>query len=165
MERWITTALAVAALGCAPSLNIEEDGGRHDAAPPRSDGGFPRSSGAFTHEVEGGVVTTIADATDESAWQHLDLDSGLSTTEGWDLAFSRFRVRINGGVSGGGGVLVAELVGQAFDALTRAPEEGWSAAVPDGESDDDTEPTTRSTMERATGTRTTRRRTRSPRAT
>ena len=140
MERWITTALAVAALGCAPSLNIKEDGGRHDATPPRSDGGFPRSSGAFTHEVEGGVVTTIADATDESAWQHLDLDSGLSTTEGWDLAFSRFRVRINGGVSGGGGVLVAELEGQAFDALTRAPEEGWSAAVPDGESDDDTEP-------------------------
>ncbi len=140
MERWITTALAVLALACAPSLNTEEDAGTGDASTPRSGGGFPRSSGAFTHEVRGGVITTVADATSESAWQHLDLDSGLSTPEGWDLAFLRFRVRTNGGVSGGGGVLVAALEGRAFDTLARAPEEGWTADVPDGVADDDTEP-------------------------
>lgn len=140
MTRWITAALAVAALGCAPSLNTDEDAGTPDAATPRTDASFPTSSGAFTHEVDGRVVTTVADATDEDAWQHLDLDTGLSTEDGWDLAFSRFRVRTNGGVSGGGGVLVAELEGQPFDALTRAPEDGWTADVPDGDGDDDTEP-------------------------
>jgi hypothetical protein len=43
-------------------------------------------------------------------------------------------------VSGSGGVLVAALEGRAFDTVTRAPEEGWSADRPDGSDDTDSEP-------------------------
>lgn len=135
-------ACATLALACAPSLKPDDDdAGLTDASAPPNDGGFPRVSGAFTHEVSSdGVITTVVDASDDSAWQHLDLDTGLSAMNGWDLAFSRFRVRTNGGVSGSGGVLVAALEGRAFESVTRAPEEGWTADRPDGEDDDDSEP-------------------------
>lgn len=141
MQRWITAACAAGALACAPSLApTDEDAGTRDASTQESDASIPRVSGAFTHEVSAeGVVTTVVDAGDESAWQHLDLDTGISTQDGWDLAFSRFRVRTNGGVSGSGGVLVAELDGRSFDSVTRAPEDGWTADRPDGDADDDTE--------------------------
>lgn len=119
--------------GCVPRIGGDaHDAGRRDAEATRFDGGFPSSSGAFVHAIsEDGIVTTV-DATDTDAWQRLDLDTGLTAPadEGWDLAFSRFRVRTNGGVSGRGGVLVARLPGQRFETLTRAPEEGWTADLP-----------------------------------
>lgn len=139
MKKWII-AFATIAVACAPSLKSDEDAGHSDASTPQFDGGFPSSSGNFTHEASDGVITTVVDASHDSAWQHLDLDTGLSTESGWDLAFSRFRVRTNGGVSGSGGVQVAALDGQDFDALERAPETGWTVDVPDGEADDDSEP-------------------------
>lgn len=141
-SKHIATAVALAlAFGCAPAL-APSDAGATDAGSNPNDAGIPPASGAFRHSVEGGVVTTIVDATSMDVWQHLDLDTGLSTDESdaWDLAFSRFRIRTNGGASGPGGVQVAALPGQSFDTLTMAPEEGWTVDIPDGDADDDTEP-------------------------
>ena len=109
---------------------------------PADAGTLPPTSGAFTHETGAdGIITTTVDATDAEAWQRLDLDGGRSVDAGWDLAFRRFFVRTNGGVSGTAGVQVAVAEG-AFEDVTRAPESGWSAARPDGEADDDEEPDT-----------------------
>lgn len=142
--RSLAVALSAALLGvaCADTIGPNDpDAGSADAGPPMI-GELPRTSGRFTHSVTSGVVTTVVDASDEAVWRHLDMDTGRSVqaASGWELAFSRFRVRVNGGVSGAGGVQVAELEGVAFDALTRAPEEGWTVPVADGEVDDDAEP-------------------------
>jgi hypothetical protein len=139
---WLPSLLALLVLGCAEKIGGDEtDAGTPDAG-AWTGGDLPPSSGAFTHSVTDGVVTTVVNAADASAWQHLDLDTGLSVepAEGWELAFSRFRVRINGGVTGTGGVQVAALEGQDFDALTQAPESGWTVPEPDGDADDDDEP-------------------------
>ncbi len=127
--RLVSLALALLG-GCMPTLRPGDD----PAPPPRS--------GAFTHEVAlDGVTTTIVDATSQEQWRHLDLDTGLAVdpAAGWDLAFLRFRVRSNGGESGRGGVFVARMDGD-FDAITRAPDDGWAADAPDSQADDDAEP-------------------------
>lgn len=118
--------------GCAPRLEArDDDAGGRDASVPRSDGGFPATSGRFVHALgEDGVITTVVDASDGDAWPALDLDTGLADTGGWDLAFSRFRVRTNGGIHGEGGVQAVALPGQAFETLTRAPEAGWTTDRP-----------------------------------
>lgn len=134
--------------GCAERLEVVD--APEDRAPSTSSGGreqtdpspdeqptghdqpdeerptFPAFSGSFQHMRRAdGVVTTTVDASDSAAWQHLDLDTGLAATEGWDLGFSRFRVVSNGGVSGDGGVLTTALPGQSFEELRRAPATGW----------------------------------------
>ncbi|MGE0786248.1 MAG: HmuY family protein [Sandaracinaceae bacterium] len=142
MSRRFAILLLTLATGCAQMLHPDDpDAGSFDAG-PWTGGDIPPMSGRFTHSVTDGVVTTVVDATDEAAWQHLDLDTGYSVEvgEGWELAFSRFRIRVNGGVSGAGGVRVVALEGQDFASLTRAPEDGWTQPVPDGDGDEDTEP-------------------------
>ena len=138
------TALFALASGCADELVPGEvpDGGDNNP-PPQNDGGFPSVSGAFTHELgDGSVVTTVVNASDTEVYQHLDLDTALSTTDAarWDLAFSRFHVRMNGGASGSAGVQVAALHEASFESVTKAPEEGWTSPVTDGPDDDDAEP-------------------------
>jgi hypothetical protein len=141
MSKVVMLALSFT-FGCAPALR-PDDAGASDAGWSRADASIPPVSGAFVHSVDDGVVTTVVDATDASVWHALDLETGQEVADGedgWDLAFSRFRVRTNGGVSGDGGVQIAALEGQSFDALVRAPAEGWTVDRPDGELDDDAEP-------------------------
>jgi hypothetical protein len=84
----------------------------------------------------------VVDAIDEATWRYLDLDTRSDDDgfERWDLGFSRFRVRTNGGASGDGGVAIAALAGEDWDALERAPAEGFREDQPDGEVDADSEP-------------------------
>jgi len=125
----VSSALLAA---CSPTL--EPDG---------TDAAVPDGSGAFRHDGSPDTqVTTVVDATDESTIHRLDLDTGLEVgvDEGWELGFSRFRVTINGGLGGPGGVRVAQLEDVAFDDVTRAPADGWTVPGPDGDGDDDDEP-------------------------
>src|SRR5688572_7162393 len=135
-------AVFALAIGCAPTLH-PDDAGTSDAGSPPTDGEIPSVTGAFRHTVEGEVVTTIADASDDAEFRYLDLESAEEVnparSHDWDLAFSRFHVRTNGGVSGTGGVRVAALIGQDFDSLTNAPVDGWSVDREDGEADEDAE--------------------------
>jgi HmuY protein len=84
------------------------------------------------------VTTAQIDATSREAWVYLDLTTGLTVgaDEGWDLGFQRSTVKVNGGVSGAGGVEVAVLTGQyaAFETTTTAPAEGY---VTDADEDGD----------------------------
>ncbi len=115
--------LGLAVAGCAPDL--------------REDYPFDgqASSGPLVTVTarEDGSHHALIDATHKSAFVYFDLDEGreLKTdealeTNGWDLAFQRYTVTMNGG--GGnptGQVRVAVLEGQGWDALTTAPTEGY----------------------------------------
>ena len=71
----------------------------------------------------GDAETLTVDASDPEAWVEVDLDGG-----GWDLAFSRTRIRTNGGTSGtalGGARLAPE--GAAYQATTAATTIGYVA--------------------------------------
>lgn len=141
-----TLALATLA-ACQPTL---EPAG-NDAGPPvdaffeSADGALPPTSGSFTHTRRAdGTLETLADASSTTDWQYLDLETGLAVTPAdpaaertWDLAFQRFAILSNGGASGGGGGLVARIEGSSFEAITRAPEDGWIADAVDGPVDRD----------------------------
>jgi len=148
---------AMVAAGCGNDLAPSDDDpvpgdDDDDVVIPGDDdddgeGGIPSVTGNFTHTVTGEGdavrVTTVVDATDAEAWQHLDLDTGYAVDPGdeaWDLSFSRFRVRVNGGLTGDGNVEVAALSGTPFEDVTMAPTEGWTSSWEDGDADDDAEP-------------------------
>jgi hypothetical protein len=90
-------------------------------------------------ELEGGLVRTHVDASEKEVWVYLDLDARAELPVGealatgrWDVRFQRFKLESNGGVTGEGSVEVAALPGADFDALTRAPAEGFHADRADG---------------------------------
>ncbi|MFT5354139.1 MAG: hypothetical protein ACI9KE_001340 [Polyangiales bacterium] len=124
--------------------------GGFDAGPSEPDipmlpdtGGMsvPSASGNFTHDTSGSSIESNVDASDTESWQYLDLDTGVSTDDPaeWDLAFRRFFVRVNGGVTGNAGVL-AQVSTQSYESLAQAPDGAWSSAEPDGSGDEDDEP-------------------------
>lgn len=106
----------------------------------------PGESRITSSALGNGVTRSIVDATHEEDWVYMDLDTGLevtvaapATSPAWDLAFKRFQVKSNGGISGTGGVTAAKLSGADFDALTHAPAEGWIVDAEDSE-DEGAEP-------------------------
>lgn len=146
---WPMTALllTLGLASCAETLrandaDLEGEFEDEDEAPPTSIS-IPSRSGKFSHRVaaDGSVITTVVDASDHEVWRRLDLDSGYSREEGWDLSFRRFFVLSNGGVSGDGGVQVLRLRDAEFGDVTAAPgpEAEWLVDLPDGEADDDSE--------------------------
>jgi|GEM_PF-537056 len=67
--------------------------------------------------------TVVIDATDEAKWVLFDLDAlkVVNESAGWELAFRRQLVVVNGK----GGVEIAVLDGANFEEITAAPEEGY----------------------------------------
>lgn len=82
--------------------------------------------------LTGPRVLTI-DATDPDRWVFLDLSRGAVVdrpeARGWDLAFRRFHVLVNGGARFPGDGAVADLGEVEFEAVTAAPDGGWVQAV------------------------------------
>lgn len=114
---------------CAPDLREEFP----------FDGELPAGSYVSHEDLGGGVTRTQVIATAQGAWVYLDLDTKAEIPAGeavgapqWDLAFQRYRIISNGGVSGVGSVEVAILPGADFAALTRAPASGYLRDAPDG---------------------------------
>lgn len=129
-------------VGCAPSILEEGDEDESSATPSAA-----LDEGAVRHlEEAGGLQLTEVDATSNEVWIYLDLDTGLEVdpedSEGaaqWDLAFQRFVIAINGGVSGEGSVEVAVVEGSGLESLTQAPAEGYRVDEADGD-DENTGP-------------------------
>lgn len=72
------------------------------------------------------------DAADGAAWTAISLRDGavvevdeLADSSGWDIAFSRTKVRANGGTSGSGDAAAQDTGLADFAALTDAPVDGW----------------------------------------
>lgn len=86
-----------------------------------------------------GAYELVIDSTAEDSFVYLDLETNRQVTEvtvpedhdGWDLAFRRFNVKVNGGSSGRGNVEVSALAGVAFEDVTAAPRDGWGTDRPD----------------------------------
>jgi len=149
MTRVLPLSLVLLSLGCQTLTPTgEPDTGPRDA--PANDSPIPSVSGSFTHTVlENGVVETLVDATSETEWRYLDLETGLAVTpadpansDAWDLGFRRYNLITNGGVSGSGGGAAVRLPDVAFEGLTEAPETGWMADAADIAEDNDTGPDT-----------------------
>ncbi|MDP3858852.1 MAG: HmuY family protein [Stagnimonas sp.] len=87
----------------------------------------PLGRASFT--ASGTGYTVAVDATDEEAWVHLDLVNHAQLVptnpdndpQGWDIALRRSDLKLNGGVSGSGSVLLHDGLRDDWDARTRAP--------------------------------------------
>lgn len=149
MNRIATFFALLSVVGCQTLRPMgDPDTGPRDV--PGNDSAVPSTSGPFTHTVlEGGVIETVVDATSETDWRYLDLESGLAVTPadaftdpGWDLGFRRFFLITNSGISGSGGAAAVRLPGVAFDSLTMAPDDGYVVDATDIEEDNDSGPET-----------------------
>ena len=89
-------------------------------------------------------IDEMIDSTDSTSWVYYDLESSSIipadevVEDGWDLAFQRYIIKINGGVSGTGGVEVMLLEGEYenFEEVN-LPEEGdWITDEEDLDGDD-----------------------------
>jgi hypothetical protein len=106
---------ALMAAGCAPDLSGDLDPGP------------PPASGAF-----------VVDATSETDAVGYDLDTTSIvdlSDPAWDLSFLRYFVRVNGGVSGPGGVEAVALPGVAYEEVVEVPADGWATDAPDADGD------------------------------
>lgn len=126
---WVLLAAGLALAGCGADLEPDPTG----PIPTPT----PGASKVSVLGRDGDVARVRVDATANDAWVYVDLetmtqvivdDPGRSTA--WDVAFSRFHVKVNGGVSGAGGVEVAALPGRALAAVTTEPTEGWGTDAP-----------------------------------
>lgn len=129
---WVAMLLCV--WGCAPDL-------RRDFP---FDGELPEGSYVEFVQDETGLFDTQVNATFKESWVYVDFDApkempaseAIATAE-WDVAFQRFKIISNGGVSGPGNVAVAILKKQDFEALDQAPSEGYLQDAPDSQTDGD----------------------------
>lgn len=112
------------ALGCAPDLRGD-----------RADTDAPDGPTVDVTEEDGSIRTTI-DGTDHDVWVQWSPSDGAGAAD-WLLAFRRFRIALNGGVSGEGGAEAAPIEAP-FEQVTELPEDGWRVDRPD--EDDDGEP-------------------------
>ena len=109
----------------------------------------------------------VIDASDYDQWVYLDLESGLISQVpvdpdapeildaeeaavalreaeeklNWDLAFQRFKVKTNGGISGSGGMEGARISGADYDAMAQAPSVVYTEDAEDSD-DFDQDPDT-----------------------
>lgn len=136
--RHLLPLLCGLAMACAGDLDDELGS---DAVEPPAEG---RVGPHTTSEPRDGAgQRTVIDATDEEAWVYFDLETGTElevddpmTDPDWDLAFKRFHVASNGGVSGSAGSEVAVLEA-TFDEVTEVPADGFRVDEADGDDDND----------------------------
>ncbi len=126
---WMTALLLFTSAGCAPDLR--------DDFP--FDGEQPGGNRVSHEELGGGVWKTKVDASSKEGWTYFDLDDRAElgvdeafSTQAWDLAFQRFKIITNSGVSGPGAVGVVALKNASFDAVSAAPQQEYLADRPDG---------------------------------
>ena len=95
-----------------------------------------------TIDNEDGTFTSIVDAMNYDNWvlfsfatQTEVLPSGEpSTSSEWDLGFKRYDIILNSGISGPGETMVAAVVEEDFESMTKAPLTNY---LPDLEDSDD----------------------------
>jgi hypothetical protein len=116
-------ASMLVALGGACSEDLAPAGG--DAGTSGDDGAAAPGHVTTTPNADGSFTTSI-DATSMTEWIGFDFASRAEAAVG-DLAFKRFEVELDGGVSGTGGVEIAALPGADFATVTRAPAAGYTS--------------------------------------
>lgn len=124
-------------LGCAEDL--DEAGGENQSE--QNDGEIDGDDQRVTHDEQEQWTTTTVDASDEDREVLLNLDDGREVasesrdSEDWHLAFQRFSIEVNGGVSGPGSVTALIDDESDFEDLEQAPD-GRYGSDQEGEVDD-----------------------------
>lgn len=121
--RTLLLSLIVVGSGCANDLRVDHP----------FDGNVSSGPLVTTQVLMGDVLLMNVDATNKNSQVYVDLDEGREmkvdeafSTNGWDLAFKRYVISMNGGSGNPSGVVrVAVLQNQDFDALTQAPATGY----------------------------------------
>jgi hypothetical protein len=124
------TVLAMAAMLSACATDLSDDDAEDAAEQPP----------VQNTPDEGGATKTVINASSEEGWVYFDLESMAETMPAspeysvdWDLAFQRFKIMSNGGVSGSGEVEIAPVTGVDWVALETAPSDGYQSDTADGE--------------------------------
>ena len=109
----------------------------------RSDEEAPESK-ITNYPQEGDVILTLAKATDYDEWVYFDFETQSEVNPSnpvdsvlWDIAFQRYRVKLNGGYHGTGQVIVSILEEEALANVTETPLESWLSDGADVDDDDD----------------------------
>lgn len=123
--------LGIAGMGnCADTLLTSEG---YAGKPP---GGAAKKDSSTT-DLGGGLYETHIDATSTTAWSYFDFEtqSEISvadplTNSTWDIAFQRFKIKVNGGgVTGNATAAVVPINGDNFSTRTGAPNPFTPALV------------------------------------
>jgi hypothetical protein len=132
VKRALLIALVASACACAADLRTDFP----------FDGDLPAGDYVTFTDQGGGTWELRVNAGEPQSWVFVDLDDQRQVpgaeavgSVGWDVAFQRFRIISNGGVSGVGPVEVAVLPGQDFAALATAPATGYAQDAADGPDD------------------------------
>ena len=141
----VSLILTFTAIGCAQDIQPLGDPAGRDAT-------SSNNASIVTVGGAGEENSATIDATDYELWIYLDLESGLIVNPvdpesgelvnfkapeenlEWDLAFQRFKVKSNCGISGTGDMIGVRLSGVDFATLSDAPTTGY---VVDAEDSDD----------------------------
>lgn len=93
---------------------------------------------------EGDVILTLANATNHDEWVYFDFETQSQVepskpvdSEQWDIAFKRYRVKLNGGYHGTGEVIVSVIEDEVLANVTEAPREPWQSDTADVDDDGD----------------------------
>ena len=101
----------------------------------------PTNNDSMVEDISLPPSTFVIDASNREEWVYFDLDLSFEPlseeTEGWDLAFQRFKVKSNGGVSGEGGVEIAILEDVIYDDIQDAPDTMYLVDQEDSDDQDD----------------------------
>jgi len=126
---FVTLLSATAWVGCAEDIQPEPS----DPCPPE-----------VTVITTDSTGTTRVGACSQENWLYLDLDANTqvfpensAADPTWDLAFQRFKILTNGGVTGTGAVAVARVASGDYDAMTEAPTQRYVEDVEDSDDDGD----------------------------
>jgi len=103
------------------------------------------STDPFTHtDNDDDSITTTVNASCEENWVYLNLDETSEVVpkapednEDWDLAFQRFKIKSNGGISGSQDVRVAVVSDTDFEDLIEAPQTGYLSDAEDSDDEDE----------------------------
>ena len=95
------------------------------------------AAGESADSLEPGEARTLTvDSSDPERWRYVDLARGTVVEApgptGWDLAFRRFEVRVNGGAGSGAGAGVIDLGEVPLDAVRTVPASGYVGMTASG---------------------------------
>ena len=124
--------LVGSSFGCAEDIQPDPS----DPCPPEV--------AVITTSSEGQNLTVRAGACLQDQWLYFDLDTHaevfpetVANDPTWDLAFQRFKILTNGGVTGSGAVAVARIASADYDAMSEAPMQRYMEDSEDSDDDGD----------------------------
>ena len=148
-SRWLcfVAAAVLAVLGCGGEDATSFDSlAQLPAAADDGEQGAPAADVVQSEHVKtvreaDGSFASQVDATSMQSWVYFNLREQAEVkpeqpeqSASWDLAFQRSNVKLNGGSSGPGGVLVSVASG-SFDSVAEAPADGYLADAADADMD------------------------------